>query len=54
MSKSIRISDEAKEIVSKMSKISGVPEIKLLDIAIKEFKNTKRYAQIMLFMKKGE
>lgn len=54
MSKSIRISDEAKEIISKMSKLSGVPETRLLDIAINEFKSTKRYAQIMLFEKKGE
>lgn len=52
MSKSIRISDEAKEIISKMSCITGIPEIKVLDTAIKEFKKTKRYAQIMLFEKK--
>ena len=38
MSKSIRISDEAKGTIKKMSCITGIPEIKLLDIAIKEFK----------------
>ena len=54
MSKSIRISDEAKEIISKMSKTSGIPETRLLKMAVEEFARTRKYAQIMLFEKKGE
>ena len=52
MSKSIRISDEAKEIISKLHKITNIPEIDLISDAVNEFKNSKLYAQYMLFKKK--
>lgn len=53
MGKQTRISVEAKREIDFIRKITGATSEKIIDLALKNFKNTKDYSALMLFGKEN-
>lgn len=52
MQKSVKINEQTHKEMQYINSITNVPICKLIDFAWSEFKNTKKYASLVLFADK--